>query len=209
MIKTLIVGILQENCYLVWDENTKETAVIDPGDDGELIAQTIEEQQLKPKLIINTHYHFDHTGANGYIKDRYNIPIAIGKNDAALLESSYLDAINLMINSTPSPKADILLSDGNVIDVGNYKFEVIETPGHTQGSICLYLRSESLLFSGDTLFFESVGRWDLKGGDKFTLFKSLDKIFRLPQETKVFPGHGQPTTIAHELLENPYKKGVL
>ncbi len=203
----IVTGVLQENCYVVWDERHKDAIIIDPGDDGKLIKDEIEKRGLKPVLIINTHYHFDHTGANGYLKEKYGIPIAIGKKDAPFLEEAYLSALEFMINSNPSPKADILLKENETIAVGENVFSVMETPGHTVGSICLY--SKKLLFSGDTLFYESVGRWDLPHGNKEELFASLDKILKLPEDTVVYPGHGHKTTIEHELKHNPYKKGVL
>ncbi len=209
MIAKIVVGVLQANCYIVWDEKTKETIVIDPGGNGEIIADYIDKNNLKPILIVNTHHHFDHTGANRYLKSRYNIPIAIGKFDARLLEKSHIAALELMIKSEPSPKADILLSEGDKIVVGKYIFNVIETPGHTRGSICLYSNKEKILFSGDTLFFESIGRWDLESGDKKEILKSLNKILALEENVVVYPGHGRKTSVKHELKHNPYKKGAL
>jgi glyoxylase-like metal-dependent hydrolase (beta-lactamase superfamily II) len=160
-------------------------------------------------MIVDTHYHFDHTGANRYVKNRYDIPIAIGRKDAPFLEDAYKSALEFMIKSESSPKADILLSEDDTIVVGNTVFEIIETPGHTEGSICLYDKQNAVLFSGDTLFYESVGRWDLPGGNKLELFSSLDRLLSLPEDTVVYPGHGSQTTIGHELKYNPYKKGVL
>ncbi len=208
-IKTVVVGVLQENCYLFYENDSKACLIIDPGDDGDKIGRIIEQNSLKPIAIVNTHYHFDHTGANGYLKNRYNIPIAIGKNDAPFLEEAYKAALEFMIYSEPSPKADILLSNNETVNAGNTVFSVIETPGHTIGSICLYSESEKILFSGDTLFYESVGRWDLPTGNKEQLFESLDRILSLPKDTDVYPGHGPKTTIGYELKHNPYKKGVL
>jgi hydroxyacylglutathione hydrolase len=209
MVKRIVVGVLQENCYLVWDKQSKKAVVIDPGDEGAFIENEIEKLQLNPILIVNTHYHFDHIGANGYLKKKYNIPIAISKIDAQYLQKSHLDGIQFMINTEASPKADILLSENDTISFGSINFNILETPGHTKGSICLYSQEEKILFSGDTLFLESVGRWDLKGGNKEELFRSLDRLLELPKDTIVYPGHGDQTTIKHELLNNPYKKGVL
>ncbi len=209
IIEKVVVGVLQENCYIVGDDKSKEAVVVDPGDDGELIVERIERLGLLPILIVNTHYHFDHTGANYYIKECYNIPIAIGKKDAGSLEESYKDAVELMIHSHKSPKADVEMEDGENIIVGRHILYVMETPGHTKGSICLYSKKDKILFSGDTLFYESVGRWDLQGGSKKELFKSLDKLFELPEDTVVYPGHGEKTTVGFEVTNNPYKKGVL
>ena len=209
IVEKMVVGVLQENCYIIGDEETSEAVIIDPGDDGEIIAEHIHKLNLMPILIVNTHYHFDHTGANSYLKEHYDVPIAIGNNDADSLEDAYKDAIELMINSHKSPKADIKMSGGENIILGDNLFYVIETPGHTKGSICLYSEKEKILFSGDTLFYESVGRWDLKGGNKKELFKSLDRLLKLPEDTVVYPGHGEKTTIGFEAINNPYKKGVL
>jgi len=208
-IKTIVVGVLQVNCYLFYDETSKECLIIDPGDDADKICKVIDDNILKPTIIVNTHYHFDHTGANRSIKNRYNIPIAIGEYDAPFLEDAYKAALELMIHSESSPKADILFKEGETLSAGESIFEVLETPGHTKGSICLYSKKEKVLFSGDTLFYESVGRWDLPGGNKKMLFKSLDKLFSMEKDIVVFPGHGPKTTIGHEIKNNPYKKGVL
>lgn len=209
MMLKIVEGMLFENCYIFWDEQEKDAMIVDPGDDGERIEDEIERMGLKPVLIVNTHYHFDHTGANGYIKNRYQIPIAIGLKDAPFLEDAYKAALEFMIRSESSPKADILLEEGDTLTIARHVFKVLETPGHTRGSICLYSEKDEILFSGDTLFYESVGRWDFKDGDKKLLFQSLDKILNLPWQVIVYPGHGPETTIEHEIKYNPYKKGVL
>ena len=209
MVLKIIVGVLQVNCYLFYDETSKECLIIDPGSDADKICKVIDNNSLKPAIIVNTHYHFDHTGANRSIKNRYDIPIAIGEKDAPLLKDAYKAALEFMIHAEMSPKADILFKEGDTLSVGEKIFEVLETPGHTQGSVCLYSKKEKILFSGDTLFYESVGRWDFKDGDKKLLFQSLDKILNLPQQVIVYPGHGAKTTVGHEIKYNPYKKGVL
>ncbi len=208
-IKTVVVGVLQVNCYIFYDETSKECLIIDPGDDADKICKIIEDNSLKPTIIVNTHYHFDHTGANRSIKNRYDIPIAIGEKDALFLKDAYKAALEFMIQAESSPKADILLKEGDTLSVGEKIFEVLETPGHTQGSVCLYSKKEKILFSGDTLFYESVGRWDLPGGNKEMLFESLERLLNLEKDVAVFPGHGPKTTIEHEIKNNPYKKGVL
>ena len=205
MITKLIVGELQTNCYLFFDDETRETLIIDPGDEPERIVDEIEKYRLIPIMIINTHYHFDHIGGNAFLKERYDIPIAIGDLDADLLENSHQDAFNFFgKRQDPSPEADILLSEDRSVKVGRFIFEVIETPGHTPGSISLYQAEEGILFSGDTLFYESVGRWDLVGGDEFDLIRSVGKLLKLPEETVVYPGHGKETTIKHERESNPF-----
>ncbi len=209
IVKRLVVGVLQVNCYLIYDGISKTCLVVDPGDDGEKICDVIDKHHLQPIIIINTHYHFDHTGANGLLKDSYNVPLAIGRYDAPFLEGAYKAALEFMIKTEPSPKADILLFDGYKIHLQDEILTVMETPGHTKGSICLYAEKNAFLFSGDTLFYESVGRWDLPGGDKNKLFDSLDKILSLPKDAIIYPGHGPKSSIEHEIKYNPYKKGVL
>ena len=206
VIDVLVVGVLQANCYLFCDCETKETIIIDPGDDAKKIIDVIETNGYKPVMIVNTHYHFDHIGANRALCEKYSIPIAIGERDAKYLSNSHKDAFAFMINCIQSPDADMLLKENDIIKTQNYEFSVIETPGHTIGSICLYSNKNRILFSGDTLFFESIGRWDLKGGDKDSLLKSLDKLLLLDEKTVVYPGHGQETTINHEKVCNPFIK---
>ncbi len=206
IIDVLAVGVLQANCYLFCDCKSRETIIIDPGDDAEKIIDVIETNSYHPIMIVDTHYHFDHICANRALCEEYSIPIAIGEQDAECLRNSHKDALAFMINCIQSPDADMFLKENDMIKTQNYEFNVIETPGHTKGSICLYSKKEQILFSGDTLFFESIGRWDLKGGNKNTLLRSLDKLLRLDERTTVYPGHGQTTTIAHEKYNNPFIK---
>ncbi|WP_025270479.1 MBL fold metallo-hydrolase [Hippea sp. KM1] len=205
MVLRLITGELEENCYFVFDRSTRECAIIDPGDEPEKIDGVIGEHGLKPRIILNTHYHFDHVGANAFLKEKYNIDLAIHRNDAKPLERAHVDAeIYLLKKQQPSPKPDILLTDGDVISVGSLRLEVLHTPGHTPGSVCFYESSEKWLFSGDTLFFESVGRWDFPSGSKDDLLNSIRRLMKLPDDVVVYPGHGDHTTIGHERAFNPY-----
>ncbi|WP_051904357.1 MBL fold metallo-hydrolase [Hippea jasoniae] len=207
MVLTVVVGELEENCYIFVCDATKKAAIIDPGDEAEKIDDVITKNSIKPVVIVNTHGHFDHVGANAYFKEKYDIPLAIGKNDKELLLKSHVDAMVLFgKNQPPSPAPDTLLKDGDIIEIGNEILEVIETPGHSPGSICLYNSKHNLLFSGDTLFYESVGRWDLPHSDRDALFESLQKLLKLPDNTVVYPGHGKSTTIAHERQFNPFLK---
>ncbi len=207
MVFRLVVGVLQANCYVVYDGSDSRAVVIDPGDEGQRIAEFIEANALKLEYILNTHYHFDHTGANAYLKKRFGVPIAIGLKDAPYLKEAHRAAWEFMINVEPSPEADILLTDGDVINLGGISLKVIETPGHTPGSVCFYNEVSGELFSGDTLFFNSVGRWDLPGGDKKELMKSLKRLMELPGDTIVYPGHGIETTIKYEKEHNPFITG--
>ncbi len=209
LIKQLIVGPLAVCCYLVGCPETKEAVIIDPGGDEGVIVNALEEMNLIPKLIVNTHAHPDHTGGNRALKQILNIPIAMHEADAG----AFLRQANLLLGSmfsvTPSPEPDVLLKDGDEINFGQLALKVIHTPGHTPGSICLYYPGH--VFTGDTLFVGAVGRTDLPGGDWRILVKSVKtRLFTLPDDTIVWPGHhygSKPTsTIKEERLFNPYIK---
>ncbi len=204
MVETFVVGELLTNCYLFIDGETRESLLIDPGSDADAIDKFIEKNRLKLVMILNTHCHFDHVGGNKHYKEKYGVPLAIGCYDIDCLKRAHLDSKIFGIDIEESPEPDILLRDGDTIQVGNFEFLVFHTPGHTPGSICLYEPTEKVLFSGDTLFFESVGRWDLPGGDYPSLMNSLNRLLQLPLETVVYPGHGEATTIEHERKFNPF-----
>jgi hydroxyacylglutathione hydrolase len=186
------VGMLATNCYVVGDKDSGEAAVIDPGFDSESEAQHIldevERNGLLIKYIINTHGHPDHIGGNRILKDRSRAPILIHEADASILSD---------------PPADRKLRDGYLIEVGNVRLKVIHTPGHSSGSIALF--SGDYVFSGDTLFAGSIGRYDLPGASLDELVNSLKKkLLTLPDHVKVCPGHGPVTTIGEERRSNPF-----
>ena len=206
MVKTFVVGELMTNCYLYIDDGTRRAVVIDPADDGEAIDDFIKNNKLELGMVINTHCHFDHVGANAYFCEKYSVPLAVGEKDVDCLKRAHAEAKLFQVSIPASPDPDVLLRENDFVNVGDSRFKVIFTPGHTTGSICLYEENEKILFSGDTLFFESVGRWDLPGGDYSALMRSLEKLFILPDDTVVYPGHGDPTTIGHEKKYNPFLK---
>ncbi len=206
MVEGFVVGELFTNCYIYVDEKTKEAMIVDPGERDESIDAFIDSSGLKVVAMVNTHCHFDHVGGNGYYREKYNVPLAIGYYDANCLKRTHLEAKIFGIEIEQSPEPDILLNDGDTLSVGFSKFKVIHTPGHTPGSICLYEPTEKILFSGDTLFFESVGRWDLPGGNYEILMDSVKRLFELPDDVVVYPGHGEPTQIGHEKMHNPFVK---
>jgi hydroxyacylglutathione hydrolase len=198
----VVVGPLETNCYLVYCEETRACAVIDPGAEPEKIIAAVAELEIKPVLILNTHGHIDHTGANLDIKEKYGVPLAIHPADAARLEAADNIELSLLLGAKTSPPADLLLADGEDIAVGRFALRVIHLPGHSPGSVGFL--SGRVLFSGDTLFLEGVGRTDLPGGSRKDLEKSiLEKIMTLPGETIVLPGHGPWTTVEQERLSNP------
>lgn len=209
-MKHLVVGPLAVNCFIIWDSETLEAAVIDPGGSAEAITREIELNNLKLNTIINTHGHFDHIGANGALKNEFGAQIAIHKLDAYRLKEAKTNAMSFGIESDPSPSADILLEDGSIIEVGSVKVEVIHTPGHTEGGVCLYIKERGMLFTGDTIFAGAVGRTDLSGGSFDTLMTSIkEKILTLDDETEIYPGHEGFSTIANEKKVNPYVLDIL
>ena len=199
---TVVVGPIQTNCYLLADAASKKTLIIDPGDEAGLIIKRLEYHKFVPIAIINTHGHADHIIANGSIKKVYNIPIYIHKADSEYLTDPGLNFSESTGISATSPAADHFVKGGDIIDVGELKVKVIESPGHTPGGILLMC--EDLLFTGDTLFCGDIGRTDLPGGDSEALSKSL-KIFKtLPITLKTYPGHGNPCILSEEFKHNPY-----
>jgi hydroxyacylglutathione hydrolase len=195
------LGELGTNCYLVWSGD--EAGVIDPGGETSKVAAFIEGKGLKLQWIVNTHGHGDHIFGNGELKKRYNVPLLIHEADRAMLTSAELNFSVFLGQGFTSPDADRTLREGEKLPLGGEELRVIETPGHTPGGIALY--ALGLLFAGDTLFREGVGRTDLPGGNMTILFHSIrEKLFTLPPETLVLSGHGSPTTIGNELARNPF-----
>lgn len=186
LIHTLKVGSIDTNCYIIEDESSKEALVIDPGDDAEKILKLIKERRLKPRFMVITHGHFDHMGANRELKNTLKIPLLMHEKDT----------FGLAVVNSPLP--DNFLIGGEEIKFGNSSFKVIHNPGHTPGGISLYCEKEKVLFSGDTLFYRTWGRTDLPYSSQIDMIISLKKLLKLPSETKVYPGHGKPTTIGDE-----------
>lgn len=197
MLYNLRVGIMDTNCYIFADDKTKETMVIDPGEDADEILKTIKENDLNVKFIILTHGHWDHIGALGELKKQTGALVLIHTMDAESLKDSNMNLSCLFGVDKNTVSADRLLNDGDEITLGESKVQVIHTPGHTLGGICLKIGN--ILFSGDTLFNGTIGRTDLYGGDYNTLINSIKmKLFTLDEEVEVYPGHGMKTTIGKE-----------
>jgi len=199
--ESFIVGDLQTNCYIVWDDNTKFGVVIDPGDDGQGISEEIQIKQIKVVGVLMTHGHFDHSMAVLDIKLIYNVPIYLHSDDEFLMKRQDETAkYFLKIKNVPPNiiKIDKDLKLIKRIEFGEEYLELIETPGHTPGSVCFYSKNNNLLFSGDTLFKGERGRTDFKYGSTEKIFQSLKKLMKLPEETEVMPGHGETTTINDE-----------
>ncbi len=203
-VRTLVVGMLETNCYLASCEESKEAIVIDPAGDPQVILEAIAAEGLTVRLIVDTHAHFDHTGANGAIRAATSAPIAIHRLDAAALTQP-VALFGLSLGAPPSPPADRLLDDGEELAVGDLKLRVVATPGHTPGGISLFYGPQPVVFSGDALFRLGIGRTDLPGGNYETLVQSIrTRLFALPDSTVVYPGHGPATTIGFERARNPF-----
>jgi glyoxylase-like metal-dependent hydrolase (beta-lactamase superfamily II) len=204
IVACVTVGLFEENCYLYACPETREAVIIDPGDEPEKILETIQELKLVPKYILNTHGHIDHICAIDAISEVYPVPLAIHPADVPL----YTDKLTAEQYGLTSPlvkrKPDILLQEGDKISFGTLSLDVIHTPGHTPGGISL-ISQPYCVFSGDTLFYRSIGRTDLAGGSYEQIEQSIrSKLYTLDDDLVVFPGHGQPTTIIEEKNENPF-----
>jgi len=207
-IVCLSVGPLACNCYLAADEQSGLAAVIDPGDEAGLIAATCEQEGVTPALIINTHAHADHIGGDAELKRLYpDARLCIGAGDAALLRDSVRNLSVMLGRTGRMPEPDLLLEDGQSVEFGSCVLRTLETPGHTTGAICLVADQEQppVVFCGDLIFAGGVGRTDLPGGDWDALLCSIrEKIFALPDETTLLPGHGPDTTVGEEKRSNPF-----
>lgn len=201
-----LLPAFETNSWLVWDEATKQAIIIDPSAPSEKLYKFIKDNNLELTYIINTHGHADHIGGNAFFKKHFNVPIAIYTADAEMLVNSRLNLSAYVDVDISLPPADKLLNDNDIITVGEHTLQVIHTPGHTPGGICLY--AKGLLFSGDTLFYLDIGRTDLPGGSYEQEISSVkNKLFTLPEDTLVLPGHGPSSSIKDEVLHNPYLKG--
>lgn len=199
----LVVGPLQVNCFIVADEKTKDAVVIDPGDDARDILRIIRERDLKVRYIVNTHGHFDHVGANRAVKEATGAEILIHEGDVPVLASAGKQAAAFGMNPVSAPPADRYIKHGDVISAGEIALKVLHTPGHSPGGVCL--QEHGVVFTGDALFAGSIGRTDLPGGNLMTLLRAIKtNLMTLPDDTKVFSGHGPASTIGEERQENPF-----
>jgi glyoxylase-like metal-dependent hydrolase (beta-lactamase superfamily II) len=203
-VKTLVLGMVQTNCYIIRSPQSQEAVVIDPGDSVYIIEEYLKENDLDCKAILLTHGHFDHIMAASELNGLTNAPIYAHEAEAELLRDPGLNA-SVHMGKEISVTPGVLLRDKEVIEVAGLSWRVIYTPGHTEGGVCFYLQDYGMIFTGDTLFFESVGRTDLPSGNHQELIDSIhNQLMILTDSIEVYPGHGRPTTIGHERNKNPY-----
>ena len=201
----LPVGPLQCNCSVIGDEVSREAMVIDPGDDVVDVLAIVHKHNLSVKQIVITHAHIDHVGGAMKLRASTGAPILLNQNDYALLKMLDEQAAWLGMSSPGKVEIDQSIAQADTVKVGSIVADVIHTPGHTEGSVCLYFPAEKTLIAGDTLFAGSIGRTDLPGGSMQKILRSLnDKVLALPDETVVAPGHGPLTTIGDERESNPF-----
>ncbi|MCR4946761.1 MAG: MBL fold metallo-hydrolase [Lachnospiraceae bacterium] len=203
-INSTVVGRVSANCYFLVNEETGETVVIDPGGEFGRLSAKITELGLKPVAILYTHGHFDHVEAGAELAQKYAVKRYVHSLDMPVLQNPEMN-VSWMVGDEEVFDADETFGDGDILSLAGFEIKCIHTPGHTPGGACFYLEKEDTLFSGDTLFCESVGRTDFPGGSSGQLIKSIrEKLMTLPDLTVVYTGHGEPTKIGYEKANNPY-----
>ncbi len=203
-IEQYCVGEVGTNCYFAINEDTKEMLVIDPGDAAGMLAGKIREGGLKPQAVLLTHGHFDHAMAAEELAGMFGIKIYAHEAEKETLEQPRLN-VSAMLGRRDAYHADVFLKDGETLSLAGMELEVLHTPGHTEGGCCYYLEKEKVLFSGDTLFCQSVGRTDFPRGSMSQLVRSIKgKLMALPDDVKVYPGHMSVTSIGMERNSNPF-----
>lgn len=208
-VKAFTFNLFAENTIVVWDEETKDAAVIDPGmsseEEEKVFTNYIADEKLSIKILINTHCHIDHILGCSFIKQKYNPFYYVPEKDLPLLDNAEQQAAMFDIEFEKPPKPDEMISEETKIQLGNSVIQFLFTPGHTPGEYCLYFEDNKICITGDVLFKESIGRTDLWGGDYKTLISSIEKkLLTLPDEVVIYPGHGESSTIGHEKQHNPF-----
>ena len=199
-----VVGPVQTNCFFFYDRDSGAGIAVDPGDEADKLARCVEEKHLKMEAILLTHGHFDHIMAVEDLRKKWDVPVYASQEERVVLENPQIN-LSVQMGESLSLAADRYLSDGEELELMGQKVRCILTPGHTSGGMCYYFPKQGVLFSGDTLFQESVGRTDFPTGSMSTLIRSIrEKLWPLAPATKVYPGHGMMTSIESEKLYNPF-----
>ena len=207
-IKVLTFNAVQENTYVLYNE-FKECIIVDPGcysdEEKEALKDFIEKNGLQPKMLINTHCHLDHVFGNKYVAEAYQLTLQIHKNEEEMLQMAPASGLMFNLPFDNYTGRLIFLKEDDIISLRDDALKVIEAPGHSPGSICFYCEKQKFIIGGDVLFYQSIGRTDLPGGNHESLIKNIkEKLFLLPDDVKVYPGHGPATTIGDEKKYNPY-----
>jgi hydroxyacylglutathione hydrolase len=210
ILEMLTVGPFQENCYIIGDEESGVGVVVDPGDEAARIALAVEQTDLEVGSIIVTHAHIDHVGAVAALVDEYACPVLMHAESEPMLKQLPTQAMMMGLKFGKVPAVDRHIGDGEVLEVGELRLRSLYTPGHAPGHLAFYVEDEGVVLSGDALFAGSVGRTDLPGGSMEVLMRSIEeRLLTLPNETRVFPGHGPQTEIGNERTTNPFLQGGL
>ena len=203
-IDVRVLGMVATNCYLLCNTDTKECVLIDPADNAGKISEMIEQSGCMLKGILLTHGHFDHIMAADEVRDKYNVKVYASAEEKNTLSTPHIN-LGEAYGMNLSVKADVWHNDGDILKLAGFDIKAIHTPGHTEGGCCYYIGEEHVLFSGDTLFHNSIGRTDLPTGSGSELVRSVrEKLLVLPEDTRVYPGHMEETTISHEKKYNPF-----
>jgi glyoxylase-like metal-dependent hydrolase (beta-lactamase superfamily II) len=201
----MVVGPVSTNCYFLVNEELREAVIVDPGENAKQIQGYLAENELKPVAILLTHGHFDHMMAATALRDAYGIKVYATAKEKELLNSSTLNLSKGFLRTDYTMDADIYCKEGDEFYLAGCSIRVLETPGHTPGGCCYYIPKENMMFSGDTLFYGSIGRTDFPGGSFKELSKSIkEKLYVLPAETICYSGHGEATKVGFEKEHNPY-----
>ena len=208
-IKKFVFNMFNENTFVIWDDKSKECAIIDPGcstASEELVFENfIEGQSLKVNFLINTHCHIDHIFGCRFVKEKFNAVYYAPEKDLPLIKNAKTQAEMVGVQFSDQVLPDKYITEETKINIGGSQLEYLFTPGHTPGEYCIYLQKEKFCITGDVLFYDSIGRTDLWGGNYETLINSIkNKLLTLSDETKIFPGHGEESTIFRERTQNPF-----
>jgi len=208
-IKNFTFNLFAENTLVIWDDNSLESAIVDPGSSNsaeeKILEEFISSQKLKVKYLINTHCHIDHILGCRFVKEKYNPLYLVSELDLPLLKNAQKQADAFDIKMEDPPLPDQFINEETIIKLGESVGKFIFTPGHSPGEFCIYFKEEKLCITGDVLFNEGIGRTDLWGGDYKTLIDSIEsKLFKLPDDVKIYPGHGETSTIGHEKFNNSF-----